>query len=166
MTTVRVAITVPTADGAGRRPTGTLSWSPTKRRNEAGDLILPAPFNAAVTDPPGTVEVAPTGAGWAWQVIERLTGGSPHKRILAVPDSAETVDYADLVEVDPATLDPVAEPEAAWWAALAALLPGGGLPGQVLGLDDDGRLAWLDASTGGPSTALVGTGRVDFSLVG
>jgi len=118
VTTVRIAITVPTADGAGRRPTGTLSWSPTKRRNEAGDLILPAPFNATVTDPPGTVEVAPTGAGWAWQVIERLTGGSPHKRILAVPDSAETVDYADLVEVDPATLDPVAEPEAAWWAAL------------------------------------------------
>jgi len=38
------------------------------------------------------------------------------------------------VEVDPATLDPVAAPEAAWWAALTArsLVPDPAHPGLYL----------------------------------
>ena len=41
-----------------------------------------------------------------------------------MPDSVATLDYADLVDVDPATLDPTAEPEAAWWAAWQAMAAG------------------------------------------
>ena len=117
MTQVRIAVSVPTADGEGKRPNGQLEWRPTKRRNVAGDVVLPSPFKADVTDPPTVVTVAPTEPGWAWEVVERVTGGAPRKRTLAVPDSATVIDYADLVAVDPTTLDPLEEPEAAWWGA-------------------------------------------------
>jgi hypothetical protein len=118
VTTVRLALLAPTSDGTGRRPTGSLEFKPTKRRNVAGDVVLPAAFSKGLTDPPSTAELAPTEPGWAWQVIERTSGGSPRSRYVTVPDTAEVVDYADLVAVDPATLEPTEEPEAAWWAAL------------------------------------------------
>ena len=68
------------------------------------------------------LHLAPTGAGWCWQIVERTPGGIT--RYVLVPDSLDIVDYADLVDVDPVTLDPTAEPEAAWWAAWAALAAG------------------------------------------
>ena len=68
------------------------------------------------------LHLAPTGAGWCWQIIERTPRGKT--RHVLVPDSSDTVDYADLVDVDPATLDPAAEPEAAWWAAWQAMASG------------------------------------------
>ena len=68
------------------------------------------------------LHLAPTGAGWCWQIIERTPRGKT--RYVLVPDSAATLDYADLVDVDPATLDPTAAPEAAWWAAWTAMAAG------------------------------------------
>jgi hypothetical protein len=119
MTQVRIGILSPTSDGTGKRPTGTLAWKPTKRRTVGDDVVIPAEFTVGLTDPPPVVEIAPTEPGWAWTVVERVSGGSPKARYLAVPDSATVVDYADLIAVDPATLDPLEEPEADWWAALA-----------------------------------------------
>jgi hypothetical protein len=126
MTQVRLALAAPTSTGTIRRPSGSLEWRPTKRRDVAGDVVLPAPFTVGLADTPPVIDVDPTEPGWAWQVVERVQGGSPTRRTLAVPDSATVVDYADLIAVDPATLDPLEEPEAAWWAALAALPTGGG----------------------------------------
>ena len=68
------------------------------------------------------LHLAPTDAGWCWQIIERTPRGKT--RYVLVPDSAATLDYADLVDVDPTTLDPTAEPEAAWWAAWQAMASG------------------------------------------
>ena len=68
------------------------------------------------------LHLAPTGAGWCWQIIERTPRGKT--RYVLVPDSAATLDYADRVDVDPLTLDPSAEPEAAWWAAWQAMASG------------------------------------------
>ena len=41
------------------------------------------------------LHLAPTGAGWCWQIIERTPRGKT--RYVLVPDSAATLDYADLV---------------------------------------------------------------------
>ena len=68
------------------------------------------------------LHLAPTGAGWCWQIIERTPRGKT--RYVLVPDSVATLDYADLVDVDQLTLDPTAEPEAAWWAAWQAMAAG------------------------------------------
>jgi hypothetical protein len=135
LTQIRVGIAAPTSTGSSRRPSGSLEWRPTKRRTDNGDVVLPAPFTVGVgSDTPPVIEVAPTEPGWAWEVVERVQGGSPRQRVLAVPDSATVVDYADLVALDPATLDPAEEPEAAWWGALNIAAFGQNL----IGTDDDG----------------------------
>ena len=63
------------------------------------------------------LHLAPTGAGWCWQVIERTPHGKT--RYVLVPDSVATLDYADLVDVDPATLAATAAAVPAWEAAVA-----------------------------------------------
>ena len=91
---------------------------------EAPDrLLLPASMPPArLVGGEATLHLAPTGAGWCWQIIERTPRGKT--RYVLVPDSAAVLDYADLVDVDPATLAPTAEPEAAWWAAWQAMAAG------------------------------------------
>ena len=86
---------------------------------EAPDrLLLPASFTVRLVAGEAVLHLAATGVGWCWQIIERTPRGKT--RYVPVPDSAATLDYADLVDVDPLTLAPTAGPEAAWWAALEA----------------------------------------------
>ena len=91
---------------------------------EAPDrLLLPASMPPVrLVGGEALLHLAPTGAGWCWQIIERTPRGKT--RYVLVPDSVATLDYADLVDVDPATLEPSAEPEAAWWAAWQAMASG------------------------------------------
>lgn len=90
---------------------------------EAPDrLLLPAsmpPVRLVAGE--ATLHLAPVAAidGWCWQIIERTSRGKA--RYVLVPDSPTVLDYADLVDVDPATLAPTAEPEAAWWAAVEGI---------------------------------------------
>ena len=91
---------------------------------EAPDrLLLPAsmpPVRLVAGE--AVLHLAATGVGWCWQIIERTPRGKT--RYVLVPDSVATLDYADLVDVDPTTLDPAAKPEAAWWAAWQAMASG------------------------------------------
>jgi hypothetical protein len=126
VTQVRLGIVLPTTDGTVRRPSGSLEFRPTKRRNVGTDVVLPAPVTKGLTDPPSIAELAPTGPDWAWQVVERVQGGSPRSRYLAVPDSASVVDYKDLVEVDPATLELTATTaNPFWWTQVADYVTAG-----------------------------------------
>lgn len=100
-----------------RSDRGRTLWTPTRRLVTDTEVRLPAPVVGPLK---GTLDVTPTGPGWAWQVHEDTPGGTT--RYLVVPDTGgQPVHYGDLVEVDPATLDPVVEPEAAWWAELQDL---------------------------------------------
>lgn len=123
MTTVLVALDVPTATGVDAGTPGTLYFTPTRRLNVDGRVVLPAAFSVELVNGSATVELAPNGLDWCWQVQENTR--LRHTRYLAVPDSTEPVPYADLVDVDPSTLLPPAAPEAAWWVALDTLdIPG------------------------------------------
>lgn len=99
--------------------TGSILLSPTLRRHiEEGMedfIILPSSFIVQLTDGKVDVELDPTGPDWAWSIIERAKTGI--RRYVVVPDVTE-VNYGDLIDVDPSTLDPSATPEAAWWAAI------------------------------------------------
>src|SRR5690606_12288049 len=59
------------------------------------------------------IDIRPSTSAWAWTMTERITGSIGTPRLLAVPepvieDDAEVpAKYADLVEVDPTTLDPL-----------------------------------------------------------
>ena len=102
---------------------------------EAPDrLLLPASFTVRLVGGEALLHLAPTGAGWCWQIIERTPRGKT--RYVLVPDSVATLDYADLIDVDPTTLAASAEPEAAWWAIVESLP----LPAFRPDPDNDGAL--------------------------
>ena len=110
---------------------------------EAPDrLLLPAGFTVRLVAGEATLRLAPTGAGWCWQIIERTPRGKT--RYVLVPDSPTVVDYADLVDVDPLTLAATAEPEAAWWAAIEGIQGGAG--GLTVIDNGDGTLT-IDGTT-------------------
>lgn len=97
---------------------GELVWRPTKRRIDGSTLQLPAPFKVPLDGKSTkTVLIDHTSAGWAWLVTEKVPGGK-FERYLQVPEVGTVVNYTDLVEVDKSTLEPEAEPTAAWWSAL------------------------------------------------
>lgn len=96
-------------DGELIQSEGSLRWRPTARREASGALVLPQPFvvdlDSDATAP--LVDVEPSTDVWAWMVWERVPGGASQPRYLAVPDSAEPVQYVDLVAVDPISLEPL-----------------------------------------------------------
>lgn len=116
MTTVTIRALEPRPDGKAPA-SGYSYWSPTKQRVEDSTIIVPRPFRIDLTDGVASFDADPTTIAWVWKVEEKLIGAPARTRYLVIPDQPE-VEYADLVEVDPATLEPSAEPEAAWWAAL------------------------------------------------
>ena len=118
MTLVRIALDVPGPTGLARAA-GRIRATPTRRRTVADTIVLPEPFVTALADGVAVVELAATGTDWCWR-IDELTPVLA-TRYVAVPESPDTIGYEDLVDVDPTTLDPAAEPEAAWTVALAAV---------------------------------------------
>lgn len=99
--------------------TGLVAFNPTHRREEDGHVVTEAGFDVRLVEGTALVTLEPTGPEWCWRAVEHTPGlDQTYIRYVAVPDSDSVVNYTDLIDVDPATLDPVAEPEAAWWGAL------------------------------------------------
>ena len=104
MTVVNISVQVP-GNGFPAAAEGVVRWQPTSRRIGAdGALILPAPFAVPLVAGVASVNVDPSTDAWAWRVTEFFEGQFPKTKIVAVPE-AGPVDYTDLLEVDPATLD-------------------------------------------------------------
>lgn len=192
MTLVRIALFKSDPSGVDVPVDGSLLWKPSKRRHvedPEDHIVLPASFTVRLGQPflddegevvtpgePGIawVEVDPTEVpDWAWTVAERTDRGRG-TTWLEVPDDVQ-VEYADLIALDPDTLDPAEEPQAAWDLALEALdervdileggaasLPPGGADGEVLTKQSaaDGDADWEPLSggaTGGAGGVLSGT---------
>ena len=121
----KVHVSLHRDDGTSERTPicGAVRFVPTRRRTAGADIILPAGFDAELVDGEVTVELAATGPDWCWMVIEPTKRGLI--RYIIVPDVGDVVlEYSSLPDVDPATLEPSAEPEAAWWAAWQAMAAG------------------------------------------
>lgn len=128
MTVVRVNAKVP-VDGALAPARGFLWWSPTARRvvpaggGEPATIILPAQIKAPLVAGAVDITVEPTTNAWVWCVLEAFTGFPSRRRYFAVPTAA-SVDYADLVEIDLASLAPVATADPAWLEPFETLSAG------------------------------------------
>jgi len=104
VTIVNIKVQVP-SNGSPASAEGVLRWEPSGRRIGAdGTLILPAPFAVPLVNGAAAVNVDPSTEAWAWRVTEFFEGQFPKTRIFAVPDIGP-VNYTDLLEVDPTTLD-------------------------------------------------------------
>jgi hypothetical protein len=128
MTVVRVLIQTP-ADGAPAAAVGELRWQPTSRHvvpaqgQTPAAVVLPAAFTVPLVAGAADVDVEPSTGAWVWTVVESLAGSPSKWRHVAVPNTT-TVDYADLAEIDPVTLDPAPSPDPAWLAPLNELAAG------------------------------------------
>ena len=118
MTLAHVRLRVPSATGEAPSA-GMLTCTPLRRRHleDLDRIVLPASFRV-VLDEVGEVdiELAPTGPDWCWQIREDVRAGII--RYVLVPDQAE-VDYGDLADIDPTTLDPATPASPAWLGQLA-----------------------------------------------
>ena len=138
MSTVRIDLRQPAA--TGEVPAAMyVQFRPTARQDFADHVTLPRPFSAALDEGVVTVELAATGAGWCWEISEQIV------RYVAVPESAEVLEYATLTDVDPATLIPVGDPPADVWA---------------LALSE----AVEDATTDAAASALAASGSADSAV--
>jgi hypothetical protein len=71
-----------------------------------------------------TVELEPTGPGWAWAVTYMVYRLEHWTEYYVVPDTG-SVNLNDLTEVDIRTLDPhVEEPDPAWYAYVDSVVAG------------------------------------------
>ena len=120
MTTVRIEMLLPLADGTLAPASGLLRFKPTQRREVDGATVLPAAFQVALVAGAAVVDLEPTDATWVWRVDEFFAGIPGRTIYAAIPDTAE-LSYTDLVAIDPATLAPTPALEPAWAAPIAEL---------------------------------------------
>ena len=122
MTQIRLGLVKPLQDGTYRQVAGRVHLRPFARQStapaEPTDVILPASFSVVLKpdQPAPVVELAP---GY-WRGVES-TQPAGLTRTVVVPDLPGVVDWADLVDVDPATLEPSVPAVPAWEAAVAAV---------------------------------------------
>jgi hypothetical protein len=129
---VRFKEAVPTSLGDVGTPTGVVMLKPTRRRDVADTVVLPAAFGvsfgAALMDGETIVKAATPGVAWArceitdgtwgWEFFEHTRDGSSGCFLL--PAGPDDVPLTELELVDPDTFDPIVEPGSAWQAALDA----------------------------------------------
>lgn len=114
MTRVRVRLRVPGGDTGTLPAPGEILFQPTARHTIGDDIVLPAPMRCRL-DPSGCtlVDLPPSQLPrWCWKAVERTLGGTT--RYIDVPDSPDELEYADLTDVDPKTLQAKPPDESAW----------------------------------------------------
>lgn len=100
-----------------------MTWAPSAAHVDPveGDdvaLVLPESFPVVLNYAPVTIEVEPSNLPhWVWRVAYE-SDSQQVVEYVEVPDIDGIVQFTDLVRIDPATLSPAVEPEAAWWAAV------------------------------------------------
>lgn len=103
---------------------GYIRWVPTAGfLTPEGSVTLPLPKTVALVEGLMTIEVTPSGPGWAWAVTYQILGLPHWTRYYAVPDVPSTT-LSALVEVDIQTLNPVSEPEPSWYAYVDSIVAG------------------------------------------
>lgn len=155
MTVVRVLPKHRSLDGTDRPiNSGRLWFAKHGRELDGPEVVAADPWSDEFSVPVRGTLIEVTLATGYWRIREQIDNGKT--RYVRVPDSASSIDYADLVDVDPETLDPLAEPEAAWWVALQEIEGGiAGASAYEIAVEngfEGTEQEWLDAIGGGVTT--------------
>ncbi len=118
-------VTADLDDVMGAPAEGYLLFTPTTSWVDPADLgSLPLPKRVKLVNGAATVELEPTGPGWAWAVTYMVYRLEHWTEYYVVPDTG-SVNLNDLTEVDIRTLDPhVEEPDPAWYAYVDSVVAG------------------------------------------
>ncbi|NEG56120.1 hypothetical protein [Bifidobacterium platyrrhinorum] len=110
MTQVHISIKKPLADGTLAGVAGVVRFRPVRRHFDTEKhLVVAEAFELTLDDKgEGTVDLLPTTPAFVWQVVELADTPLAFTRYVEVPSSQTQVEYADLVDVDPATGQPLA----------------------------------------------------------
>lgn len=123
MTLVTATLNGPTA-GDPTPARGYVRFVPTAGfLTPAGSVTLPLPKTVQIVDGQISVEITPTGPGWAWAVTYQILGLPHWTRYYAVPD-VPTIALNDLTEVDIQTLNPISTPDPSWYAYVDSIVAG------------------------------------------
>lgn len=130
MTSIRIRMRHVWPEGETFRPVRRgMVWSPTAPfRSQDDALVLPESFTVTLEYTDITIEVPPSDLPvWAWRVRWTMDSKSVDQ-VLAVPNTTDILEFADLVVVDPSTLTPETAPLPAFRAIPLVLAPGHPVP--------------------------------------
>lgn len=96
------------ADGVAILADGPVHVVPTKRFKVGKRIVVRDSFDVRLSETgTATIDVPPTDGTFAYEVTVGGKKDTWHlTRVVQVPDSKTAIDFADLVDVDPATLTP------------------------------------------------------------
>lgn len=97
----------------GTPASGMVVAKPTRRHESDDRVVLPTAISINIgSDGEATADLAPTNDAWVWEINELLHTTSKSIIYVVVPDESGPLDFTDLEQVDPRTLQPSARPGA------------------------------------------------------
>lgn len=87
---------------------GKVRFIPIRRYNRGDTVIVPKPFEVTLADGEANATIIDTDAMGCWAVTELPGTPQEYTRYVQVPTTSETLEYTDLIDVNPTTLLPAA----------------------------------------------------------
>lgn len=107
MATIHIKLAHP--NNGGTTPcNGTIRFTPIHRYNRGDTVIVPKPFEATLTNGEANVRIIESDHRGCWAITELPGTPQEHTRYVQIPATSETLEYTDLIDVNPATLLPAA----------------------------------------------------------
>lgn len=95
-------------DGGTSPCEGKVRFIPIRRYNRGDTVIVPKPFEVTLADGEANATIIDTDAMGCWAVTELPGTPQEYTRYVQVPTTSETLEYTDLIDVNPSTLLPAA----------------------------------------------------------
>ncbi len=95
-------------DGGTSPCEGKVRFIPIRRYNRGDTVIVPKPFEVTLADGEANATIIDTDAMGCWAVTELPGTPQEYTRYVQVPTTSETIEYTDLIDVNPTTLLPAA----------------------------------------------------------
>ncbi|MCH4849898.1 hypothetical protein PG2072B_0936 [Bifidobacterium pseudolongum subsp. globosum] len=93
-------------DGGTSPCEGKVRFIPIRRYNRGDTVIVPKPFEVTLADGEANATIIDTDTMGCWAVTELPGTPQEYTRYVQVPTTSETLEYTDLIDVNPSTLLP------------------------------------------------------------
>lgn len=107
MTTIHIKLARPTDTGTTPCD-GTIRLTPIRRYITDHTVIVPDPFTVDLTNGEATITIPDSDTTICWAITELPGTPQEYTRYVQVPTTSETLEYTDLIDVNPTTLLPAA----------------------------------------------------------